>query len=91
MPKPSDDLPAVAQHWCVLLPFTAVDTRTNLRFDARTCTLMITPEYLDWLDERAASLGAGVPGKLLESDIRGFEGELRALIDAGLVSCKSKP
>lgn len=92
--NPSDDLLALAQHWCVLMPHTAVDTRTGLRFDARTATLMHTPEFLDWHDARTRSharneaLGATPLGKILERDIKAYEGELRALIDAGLVSYK---
>lgn len=85
--EPSADLLAVARYWFVSMPYTAIDTRTNLRFDARTCTLMITPEFLDWRDERArhATVGAGPLAKILERDIKSYQGELRGLIAAGLV------
>ena len=87
-PEPSDDLPAAARHWCVLLPYTAVDTRTNLRFDARSCKLMMTPEFLDWRDERARSspVGGGALARILAQDVESYEGELRELIERGLVA-----
>jgi hypothetical protein len=82
-----DELPEVARHWCLLKPYTAIDTRTNLRFDARTCKLMMTPEFLDWRDERAkhASVGAGPLAKILARDVQAYEEELRGLIERGLV------
>ena len=86
--KPSDELLAASQYWFVLMPYTAVDVRTNLRFDARTCTLMITPEFLDWRDDQAKPVGAVPPGKTLEREIKRYEEELRELIAAGLLSFK---
>ena len=94
MANPSEDLPALAQYWCILMPHTAVDTRTGLRFDARTATLMHTPEFLDWHDARTRSharneaVGVVPPAKMLARDIVAYQAELRALIDAGLVSYK---
>ncbi len=87
MGRPSDELLAAAQFWFVLRPFTAVDTRTNLRFDARTCTLMMTPEVLDWRDERArhSPVGGGELSRILARDVKSYEEELRGLIEAGLV------
>lgn len=86
-PKPSEDPPDVARSWFVLPPYTAIDTRTNLRFDARTCTLMITPEFLDWRDERArqATVAPGQLARILERDIKDYQDELRGLIEAGLL------
>lgn len=55
---------------------------------------MHTPEFLDWHDERTRShprnepFGVAPLAKSLERDIKGYEGELRALIDAGLVNYK---
>ncbi len=89
---PSDDLAALAQYWCILPPHTAVDTRTGLRFDARTATLMHTPEFLDWHEQRSRSHARNelsevtTLGKLLEREIKACEGELRALMDAGLLT-----
>ena len=93
MPTPLD-LPSLAQHWCILMPHTAIDTRTGLRFDARTASLMHTPEFLDWHDLRTRSharndTAAVVPlARMLAAEVAACEAELRALIDAGLVNYK---
>ena len=92
MPSPSIDLPSLAQYWCILMPHTAIDTRTGLRFDTRTASLMHTPEFLAWHDLRTrshADISAAVPlGRMLAREVEACEAELRALIAAGLVNHK---